>query len=119
MFQFYATGYAHATDPFEVGRVIHHAITTDDTEAALRGELGRARDRRRPRRRCPTRSGWRSARYTDDADYYAAFKSAFGLDIARPEHADCHTAGRCSTAHVGLTTIPSPLTSPSPSTINE
>ena len=29
MFQFYAAGYAHATDPFEVARLIHHAVTTD------------------------------------------------------------------------------------------
>ena len=29
MFQFYAAGMANATDPFEVARVIEHAITTD------------------------------------------------------------------------------------------
>ena len=29
LFQFYATGMANATDPFEVGELIHHAITTD------------------------------------------------------------------------------------------
>lgn len=29
LFQFYATGIPHATDPFEVGAVVHHAITTD------------------------------------------------------------------------------------------
>ena len=32
MFQFYAAGMANATDPFEVGRVIHHAITTDEPQ---------------------------------------------------------------------------------------
>ena len=29
LFQFYAAGLANATDPFEVGAVIHHAVTTD------------------------------------------------------------------------------------------
>src|SRR5262245_60581377 len=29
MFQFYTAGLGHATDPFEVARVVHHAITTD------------------------------------------------------------------------------------------
>jgi NAD(P)-dependent dehydrogenase (short-subunit alcohol dehydrogenase family) len=29
MFQFYAAGYPHATDPFEVAKVVHHAIHTD------------------------------------------------------------------------------------------
>src|ERR1700674_1077316 len=29
MFQFYAAGYAHATDPFEVGEVVHHVRHTN------------------------------------------------------------------------------------------
>src|SRR6185312_4573855 len=29
MFQFYATGIAHATDPFEVAKLIDHALTTE------------------------------------------------------------------------------------------
>ena len=49
MFQFYARGIAEATDPVEVAQVIHHAITTDEPQAALRDELGRPGDGRRPR----------------------------------------------------------------------
>jgi len=32
LFQFYAAGMANATDPFEVGAVIHHAVTTDQPQ---------------------------------------------------------------------------------------
>ena len=32
MFQFYAAGMAGAPDPFEVGKVIHHAVTTDQPQ---------------------------------------------------------------------------------------
>ena len=49
MFQFYATGMANATDPFEVAEVIHEAITTDEHRASLSGELGWRGTGRTPR----------------------------------------------------------------------
>ncbi len=81
LFQFYATGMANATDPFEVGALIHHAITTDTPQLRYPcswggPELieGRAR---------MTDAEWiEMGRHEDDAAYYAEFKSAFGLDLS-------------------------------------
>jgi NAD(P)-dependent dehydrogenase (short-subunit alcohol dehydrogenase family) len=81
MFQFYAAGRANATDPFEVGRVIHHAITTD--EPRLRypvswggGELCAAHDRVRD-------EDWIGlGAIADDAEYVERFGAVFGLDIS-------------------------------------
>ena len=50
MFQFYATGIANATDPFEVAEVIHHAITTDTPQLRYAMSWGGTRARRGPRR---------------------------------------------------------------------
>jgi len=80
MFQFYAAGMANATDPFEVGRVIHHAITTD--EPRLRypvswggDELCAAHDR-------ISDADWIGlGAIADDAEYVERFGSIFGLDI--------------------------------------
>jgi NAD(P)-dependent dehydrogenase (short-subunit alcohol dehydrogenase family) len=80
LFQFYATGMANATDPFEVAAVIHHAIVTDT-----------------PRLRYPV--SWGGAELAamhdriDDADwiamgaaesddeYYDRFRDVFGIDL--------------------------------------
>lgn len=85
MFQFYARGIAEATDPFEVGAVIQHAIETDQ-----------------PRLRYPV--SWCSApmisgrqRTGDEAwvdlgaiesddDYYDAFEMLFDVDIHPTAH---------------------------------
>ena len=83
LFQFYAVGRAHATDPFEVGRVIHDAITTDEPTlrypvswGALEIVAGRAK---------LSDEAWVAlGAPVDDADYDSAFVSAFGLDIAHP-----------------------------------
>jgi NAD(P)-dependent dehydrogenase (short-subunit alcohol dehydrogenase family) len=80
MFQMYATGIPHATDPFEVAEVIHHAVTTD--EPRLRyvtswgaAELIQGRDRM-------TDADWVAlGAAPDDAAYYARFEELFGLDI--------------------------------------
>lgn len=58
MLQFYAAGIPNATDPTEVGALIHHAITTDT-----------------PQLRYPCSWG--------GAEYEVAFKKAFGIDISQ------------------------------------
>lgn len=81
MFQMYAAGLAHATDPFEVGAVIQHAIETD-----------------RPRLRYPVSWGgpeiiagraalsdedWVAmGRIDTDTEYIARFAEVFGVDIS-------------------------------------
>ena len=81
MFQFYATGYPQATDPFEVGRLIHHAVTTDTPK--LRYAVSWSGPEFIAARQAMSDEAWVAlGQYTDDADYYAAFKSTFGVDIA-------------------------------------
>ena len=80
MFQFYMTGMANATDPFEVAEVIHEAITTE--EHRLRypvswggAELAELHDR-------IDDSDWIAMGAIDeDEDYYRAFHGVFGLDL--------------------------------------
>ena len=80
MFQFYAAGIANATDPFEVGRVIEHAITTDDPQlrypVSWSGpELCAAHDR-------IDAADWIGlGAIVDDADYMARFEEILGVDI--------------------------------------
>jgi NAD(P)-dependent dehydrogenase (short-subunit alcohol dehydrogenase family) len=81
MFQFYAAGHAQATDPFEVARLIHHAITTDTPR--LRYAVSWAGPEFIAAREALSDEAWVAlGAHADDADYYAAFESAFGLDIA-------------------------------------
>ncbi|MEP7045943.1 MAG: SDR family oxidoreductase [Ilumatobacteraceae bacterium] len=83
LFQFYATGYGHATDPFEVARLIDHAITTD--EPTLRYAVSWAGPEFIAARGAMTDEDWVALGdfgSDQDAGYYAAFHSAFGLDIA-------------------------------------
>ncbi|HYN33198.1 MAG TPA: SDR family oxidoreductase [Ilumatobacteraceae bacterium] len=80
MFQFYATGMANSTDPFEVASVIHEAITTD--EPRLRypvswggAELAELHDR-------IDDSDWIAmGAIEEDAAYYQRFHDLFGLDL--------------------------------------
>lgn len=80
MFQFYATGMANATDPFEVAKVIHEAITTD--EPRLRypvswggAEMAELHDR-------IDDSDWIAlGAIEEDAAYYDRFHDVFGLDL--------------------------------------
>jgi NAD(P)-dependent dehydrogenase (short-subunit alcohol dehydrogenase family) len=80
MFQFYATGMANASDPFEVAAVIHEAITTD--EHRLRypvswggAELAELHDR-------IDYSDWIAmGAIEEDAAYYQRFHDVFGLDL--------------------------------------
>jgi hypothetical protein len=80
MFQFYKAGHANATDPFEVGHVIHDAITSPAPKLRYAVSWGAAEII--AGRRAMSDEAWVAIGAHDDDDYYAAFESAFGLDIA-------------------------------------
>ena len=80
MFQFYASGYAHATDPFEVAKVVHHAIHTDSP--TLRYVVSWGAAEMITGRSVITDEHWVAlGAIEDDDDYYKAFRDTFGLDI--------------------------------------
>jgi len=80
MFQMYAAGLAHATDPFEVGKVVHHAITTDQPK--LRYAVSWGAKELIDGRAAMTDEQWVAlGAIADDEDYYAEFADKFGLDI--------------------------------------
>ena len=80
MFQMYAAGLAHATDPFEVGKVIHHAVTTDTP--LLRYAVSWGAKEMIDGRAAMTDEQWvRLGDVTTDDEYYDAFQRAFGLDL--------------------------------------
>ena len=81
LFQFYATGMANATDPFEVGELIHHAITTDAPQLRYPCSWGGA-ELIEGRAKMSDADWVEMGRHQDDSDYYAGFKAAFGLDLA-------------------------------------
>ena len=80
MFQMYAAGLAHATDPAEVGKVVHAAITAEvptlrHTVSWGGAELVRGRA-------AMTDEQWVALGHAaDDNAYYDAFQAAFGLDL--------------------------------------
>ena len=83
MFQFYATGLAHATDPIEVAEVIHHAITTD--EPTLRYAMSWGGKKLIEGRALMDDHDWVAlGALQDDSDYYHRFKELFELDISPP-----------------------------------
>jgi NAD(P)-dependent dehydrogenase (short-subunit alcohol dehydrogenase family) len=80
LFQFYAAGMAAAGDPFEVARVIHYAITTD--EPRLRYAVSWGGTELVSGRARMTDEEWVAlGDHADDEDYYTAFEAAFGLDL--------------------------------------
>ncbi|MGD9703545.1 MAG: SDR family oxidoreductase [Acidimicrobiia bacterium] len=81
MFQFYAAGIANASDPFEVARIIHHAITTEQPKLRYPVSWG-AEEITVGRARMSDEDWVELGRYADDADYYAQFQDLFGLDIS-------------------------------------
>jgi NAD(P)-dependent dehydrogenase (short-subunit alcohol dehydrogenase family) len=81
MFQFYAAGLAEATDPFEVGEVVRHAIDTDDPELRYQVSWG-GRELIDGRAAMSDRDWVALGVHTDDTDYYRHFGGLFGLDIA-------------------------------------
>jgi NAD(P)-dependent dehydrogenase (short-subunit alcohol dehydrogenase family) len=80
MFQFYMTGMANATDPFEVAEVIHQAISTDTPRLRYPvswggAEMAALHDR-------IDDSDWIALGAIDeDDDYYRTFNEVFGLDL--------------------------------------
>ena len=84
MFQMYAAGLAHATDPFEVAKVVHHAVTTDEPRLRYAVSWGAAEII--DGRAAQTDEAWVAmGLHPDSAEgddaYYDAFRDAFGLDL--------------------------------------
>ncbi len=81
MFQMYAAGLAEATDPFEVGAVIQHAITTDTPK--LRYPVSWGGREMIAGRRAMTDEEWVAmGAIVDDAEYYDAFERHFTKRLA-------------------------------------
>lgn len=80
LFQFYAAGLAHATDPFEVGALIHHAVTTPHPR--LRYTVSWGGQELVDGRQAMTDEDWVDlGRHLDDDAYYDHFARSFGLDL--------------------------------------
>jgi NAD(P)-dependent dehydrogenase (short-subunit alcohol dehydrogenase family) len=80
MFQFYAAGHPQATDPFEVARVVHEAVTTD--APVLRYPVSWAGPEIIGRRPHVTDEEWVAlGAIADDDAYFRAFSDTFGVDI--------------------------------------
>lgn len=80
LFQFYAAGMANATDPFEVGAVIHHAVTTDQPQ--LRYPVSWGGIELIEGRAAMTDQEWVAlGTHEDDDAYYDDFKAKFGLEL--------------------------------------
>lgn len=80
LFQFYAAGLANATDPFEVGAVIHHAVTTDTPQLRYAVSWGGAELVNG--RAAMSDADWvRLGAFEADDDYYDAFAAGFGLEL--------------------------------------
>lgn len=80
MFQFYAAGIAHATDPLEVAKVIAHALSTD--EPRLRYAMSWGGPEVIDGRAAMADEEWVAlGRHELDSDYYDDFRDRFGLDL--------------------------------------
>jgi len=80
MFQFYAAGIPQATDPFEVAKVVQHAITT--STPVLRYPVSWGGPEILARRPILSDEEWIAlGAIADDAAYYRAFSDTFGIDI--------------------------------------
>lgn len=80
MFQFYAAGYLQATDPFEVAKVIEHAIVTD--EPALRYAVSWAGPEMAALHDRIDEADWLElGKIADDDAYNARFQEIFDIDI--------------------------------------
>ena len=83
MLQMYAVGLSQASDPFEVARVIHHAVTTD--EPALRYRVSWGADEMIGGRGRMSDADWVAlGAAADDDEYYERFRQLFGLDLRTP-----------------------------------
>ncbi|MFM7685063.1 MAG: SDR family oxidoreductase [Actinomycetota bacterium] len=80
LFQFYAAGLAHATDPMEVAALIHHAVTTDEPQ--LRYAVSWAGPEIVSARATMDDADWVALGAWDDDDaYYDDFTAKFGIDL--------------------------------------
>ena len=80
MFQMYAAGLAHATDPFEVAAVVHHAVTTASPK--LRYAVSWGAKELIDGRAAITDEQWVAlGNVTTDDEYYDGFQRTFGLDL--------------------------------------
>ena len=80
LFQFYAAGLAHATNPMEVAALIHHAVTTDAPQ--LRYAVSWGGPEIVAGRAAMTDADWVSlGAHTDDDAYYDDFAARFGIDL--------------------------------------
>ncbi len=80
LFQFYAAGLANATDPAEVGALIHHAVTTDEPQLRYTVSWG-GRELVEGRARMSDAEWVRLGAWESDDDYYDAFAARFGLEL--------------------------------------
>ncbi len=80
LFQFYAVGIAQATDPFEVGAVVHDAITTPHPRLRYAVSWG-AEGMIEGRRALPDQEWVAMGALVDDSAYYDAFERHFKLRI--------------------------------------
>ena len=80
LFQFYAAGIAHATDPMEVAALIHHAVTTDEPQ--LRYAVSWGGPEIVAGRAAMTDADWVAlGGHADDDAYYDDFAAKFGIDL--------------------------------------
>jgi hypothetical protein len=80
LFDFYAAGLAHATDPFEVGAIIFEAVTTDSPK--LRYPCSWGGPEIIAGRAAMTDDEWVAlGAIADDDEYNARFQTALGVDI--------------------------------------
>ena len=80
MFQFYAAGLRHATDPFEVAALIHHAVTTDAPQLRHAVSWG-SRQLIDGRAAMLDRDWVAIGALADDDAYYDEFARSFGIDL--------------------------------------
>src|SRR5438445_6048014 len=83
-FGFYAAGIPQATDPFDVARIIHDAVTTDTPRLRYVCSWG-ANEIVDGRARMSDEDWVALGAITDDDEYHKRFEEFFGLDIRPPE----------------------------------
>ena len=81
MLQMYAARIAKATDPFEVGKIVHHAITTDQPQLRYAVSWG-AKELIAGRAAMSDEEWVALGNIEDDNDYYHAFADRFDLEIS-------------------------------------
>jgi hypothetical protein len=83
MFDFYAAGIAHATEPFEVAALVHQAVTTAAPQ--LRYACSWGGSEIIAGRLAMSDHDWVAlGAATDDREYRERFKAAFGMDLTPP-----------------------------------